>query len=46
MIGNVEFISDLVDQLKEQRMPDGTTEFVGDVILNWVRYCFDIAYFT
>jgi hypothetical protein len=27
---------ELVEQLKEQRLPDGTTEFVGQVILDWV----------
>ena len=28
---------DLVEQLKEVRLPDGTTEFVGEVFLDWVR---------
>ena len=31
-----ECVSDVVDELKEQRMPDGTTEFVGQVLLDWV----------
>ena len=32
--------SDLVDLLKDQRLPDGTTEFIGDVVVHWVRVPF------
>ena len=28
---------ELVEEMKEQRLVDGTTEFVGQVILDWVR---------
>lgn len=28
---------ELVNALQDQRLPDGTTENVGQVLLNWVR---------
>lgn len=31
------YFLELVNALQDQRLPDGTTENVGQVLLNWVR---------
>jgi len=30
-------LTDLVASLRDQRLPDGTTDNVGEILVNWVR---------
>ena len=30
-------LTELVAGLRDQRLPDGTTDSVGEVLMNWVR---------
>ena len=32
----IDIHEDLAEQLREQRLPDGTTDSVGEVLLKWV----------
>jgi len=36
-------LTELVAALRDQRLPDGTTDSVGEVLINWVRLTISCA---
>lgn len=36
ILTDISLLSELVEALRDQRMPDGTTENVGQVLVDWV----------